>query len=837
MSRRRIITTQRSLADMMPIPFRGGCNTFNEVENLPSGSFSMVQNERNQHPGFLSRTGYTKLHATADSTNKVKSIYQFSKGRRTERHLFAQMGDDDVLEATNAPPTITYEVMTLDVSPSTDWEAGDTITGQTSGKTCLCAAKLTATTYSVINRSGAFTLGEIVGVTGTAAKLADQGAANPTFAGGEFGSEVFSGTASSIPASWSNMNDLMLFSNGVDQHQIYAGTDNFIYHFGTYSSASALPLIPITGNDYTLQMIDGLTTTSADVAALGTNATDCIVICCPVVPNRVTYTIGTKNTTASAATVSYWKGSWASVTAQVDATVVDATKTLSGTGAMSWTQPTDAIPSYMFGKSGFWLKITFSAALSAGTTVTACTYGSGFQAIQNVWDGTRVPVVEARFFDNSLGTYSTYSYASIDIGEMVGSDTVMDYLYFNTFDNIIGFYTDTTSFPSTTASTAISEVAAWTGSAWAAVSDLVDGSAGFTKPGWTTFTKYTAAQRLQFQGADYYSYWFRVRITTGKTLSAGAKVSLYTMPVFSINDNFTVGQCSRAWKHRAIYASPTDQYLYVSAQNQPMYLNGSDFAVLEPGDGRSNKPVAMRLFKNELMVWQEEKGPDGGCFTLFEGWTPDTFGKLLLSAKLGALNDHSVEVVENIMISEGQEAQIKTVVFVLSHYGVYMSDGMNCTFISDDIRNYFDPQQTECIRRGYENEMYLFCDQTESVLRLGLVSGSSATTCNIFPVFDLVDQKWTFDKFAKNMSAMSEIEAGSGNVNVLQVCGGVDDGRIYQMNNGTTDDGTAIDAYCTMEFDGGGLIINAREMSLIKDGACVITPSAGGTAQTAHTVA
>jgi hypothetical protein len=837
MSRRRTITTQRSLADMMPIPFRGGCNTFNAVENLPSGSFSMVQNERNQHPGFMPRTGYTKLHATADNTNKVKSIYQFSKGRRIEKHLFAQMGDDDVLEATNAPPVVTYEVMTLDVSPATDWAAGDTITGQTSGKTCLCVAKLTATTYSVINRSGAFTLGEIVGVTGTAAKLADQGAANPTFAGGEFGTQVFSGTASSIPASWSNLNDLMIFSNGVDQHQIYAGTENFPFHFGTYSSASALPLIPVTGKDYTLQMIDGLATTTADLAALGTNATDCIIICCPVVPDRVKLTIGTKNTTASNAAVNYFNGSWTAVTALSDGTVSDATKTISGTGTMSWTQPTDAIANYMFGKSGFWLKITFSAALSAGTTVSACTYGAGFQPIQNVWDGTRQSVIESRFFDNSLGTYATYSYASIAIGGMVGSETVPDYLYFNSFDNIIAFYTDPTSVPSTTASTAISEVATWTGTAWTAVTNLVDGSSGFTKPGWTTFTKSTAAQKLQFQGANYYSYWFRVAITTGKTLSVSTVVSLYTMPAFDINDNFTVGQCSIAWKHRAVYASPTDQFLYVTAQNQPMVLNGSDFAVLEPGDGRSNKPVAMRLFKNELMVWQEERGPDGGCFTLFEGYTPETFGKLLLSAKLGALNNQSAEVVENIVVSEGQDVQVKTVVFVLSHYGVYMSDGMNCTFVSDDIRNYFDPHKTECIRRGYENEMYLFYDASEGILRLGLVSGGSATTCNIFPVYDLIDQKWTFDKYAKNMSYMAEVEAGSGDVSVLQVCGGVDDGRIYQMNNGTTDDGTAIDAYCTMEFDGGGLIINAREMSLIKDGSCTITPYAGGVAQTTHTVA
>lgn len=76
---------------------------------------------------------------------------------------------------------IDYELLTLDVAPATTWAVGDTITGQTSTKTCIVVTVITTKTYIVKSRSGSFTLGEIVGVTGTAAKLADQGAAYPTF--------------------------------------------------------------------------------------------------------------------------------------------------------------------------------------------------------------------------------------------------------------------------------------------------------------------------------------------------------------------------------------------------------------------------------------------------------------------------------------------------------------------------------------------------------------------------------------------------------------------------------------------------------------------------------
>jgi len=72
------------------------------------------------------------------------------------------------------------EVLTLDVAPATDWDPGDIITGQSSSETSVAVLKITSLTYYVRERTGTYTLGEIVGVTGTAPKLADQGLAHPT---------------------------------------------------------------------------------------------------------------------------------------------------------------------------------------------------------------------------------------------------------------------------------------------------------------------------------------------------------------------------------------------------------------------------------------------------------------------------------------------------------------------------------------------------------------------------------------------------------------------------------------------------------------------------------
>ena len=75
------------------------------------------------------------------------------------------------------------DLLTLDVAPATDWAAGDIVTGQTSAKTSVTVKKITSLSYWCNYRSATtdYTLGEIVGVTGDASKLADQGATRPVF--------------------------------------------------------------------------------------------------------------------------------------------------------------------------------------------------------------------------------------------------------------------------------------------------------------------------------------------------------------------------------------------------------------------------------------------------------------------------------------------------------------------------------------------------------------------------------------------------------------------------------------------------------------------------------
>ncbi len=978
---------KRKLTSIKTIPFQGGCNTVVEPALL-DGKPSMVQNFRQKHPGFVKRQGQIKQHPTTlGASAKILSLYQFVKGKKTERHFYAQVSDDDVYEAATAPPSVASTV---------------------------------------------------------------------------FGSAVFTGTASSLPASWANVNDLLLFANGVDTPQIYPGTASPVEKFIVYKGTAAIPTIPELGDDYTLEVTDGSTTTVAVLNDLGALAAyDCIFVMTPVPIDGLNFTISAPNGTVSAAGCNYWNGSaWATV-----GTVGDTTKgtntTLSVDGAWTWTLPTVHVPSYMYGVCGFWYQLHVSVALDAATSVSAVTYESDWQAMQNVWDGIPVPIVEAQVYDTSGAKYSIYGSSAIDIGGAVGGS---DILYIAATDPICGILVDVGTATSVTG-TDITSLKYWNG-AWTAVTGLSDGTDGLTKTGWITFARQSDVQKYAFNSSVYYAYWYQITLPlvnaavclnfdgadaattftdlSGKTWSAvgnaqldtaqqkfgtasllldgvgdyittpahedfkfgtgdftiewfgrvanlsatyyhvplsvtktsgtdyfycvltiaitsgvtgliilnetdnvntinatitgsaiaaatwyhfavvrengiiqlfingvpqtadaigtagsvfydgvtpyrsgtegsgvyngtgwmddlritnaclypvaatftppasavgigtsgafGADITLSvdTEPYFDITE-FGKGQTVASWKNRTSLGTNMDHYIYLSASGQPQVFNGDDWTILAPGDGRYNRSVAQRKLHDVLIIWQEEKGQEGGCITKYEWVTSvDDIKKTIISTTLGAMNAKSVDIVDGVEFVElNRDVPIMSLAFFLSRTGVYVTDGSTVYMISQDIQNYFDPTQSVCIRVGYEAQHWLKYDSAYGVIRIGLVSGSSASVPNVFPVYDVKDKSWSFDVLEQPLSCMTEAEAGSGNVTVVQLGGGTADGFVYVLNSGTNDVTHEIDSFVTAEIDGKGEILHMSELLLrakAQTGDITVTPSLNSIAQSALTL-
>jgi len=730
------------------IIFQGGCNTAVEPGVIPFGKFSRIQNLRPRHNGFEQRGGCNALHTVADATNQVMSLFQFTKALVDETHLFAQMNDGDLLEATNIPPTVTT---------------------------------------------------------------------------GAFGTESFNGTAGQIPASWGVVDDILLHSNGVDQHQIYPGSSVKVDQFVVYTGSEALPLIPEVGNDYTTEVRDVSDLTYGVLDSLS-NTNHCFLFRCRFVPSSFTLELSSLNSNASALTLKYWNGAWTSV-AITDGTSTGGA-TLGQNGTISFTIPSDITPNYLYGVMGFWFMFTVSAALDAEVRITKANYSGTWQSLHNIWDSIPVQAAEVQLYKAATGVYETYSGDSVDVSSVTSSDI----FYILSADPIEGLYIEVGDSPSTTGSVTINSVSYYTGTAWASVGTVTDYTSGLTRTGWVKFPKVTGALPTQFGKNKSYGFWYKVQ--TSGTISADTYISVATMPFFDINEIGRSGFCNIAWKGRGVYTFGDDQ-IYVSANGEPQVLNGDNFAILEPGDGKKNKVIALASWYNELMAVQEEKAGKGGI-TLFEGYSPKTFGKIGVSDTLGVFNAKCLVVVDGVKISTHTEEKVKKLAFGLCSKGLWRYDGTTPQMVSNEVRNYFDSTKDECIRRGYENQHWLAYDPRDNVLLIGIVSGTVATVPNIFMVYDLTDTKdpWSFDERAQAFSHMINIESSSGNIRNIQIAGGAGDGLVYPINTTSKNDvSTAIDAYVLMELDGEGEIIELRKMVLRRksgEGGCRVTPTVDG---------
>jgi len=654
---------------------------------------------------------------------------------------------------------------------------------------------------------------------------------------GAFGDEIFSGSSGQIPASWAVLDDIMVHSNGVDQHKLYAGKDNYVEKFVVYKETSAAPDIPEHGYDYTEEVTDGQTDTAAVLDAFGSDSDHSVFICTPIPINRLTWTFGNSkpNSTAATGTLSYRKsdGSWADTT-ETDGTISSGA-TLGQTGSMTWTPPSDEIPWYMYGVNGFWYRWQTGTELDGEVEVTKVTYGTDHDAsgtrtsfvdLVSIWDGIPTPAVEVRVEHD--GEVYTFASGNVNLG---GLDTNAfdenDAMYIASADPLMGVYCDPGSTPSVGDSTSIDAAYYWNGTAWAALTDLTDNTDGLVKAGWVTWARAGATpQPLQMDGGGIYAYWYKLEVDD--QVGDDVVVSVDTMPYFDI-DEFGKGQCCCTWQDSMAYSFTLyPQYVYITDKNRPCVLEGVHAGALEAGDGRTNKVVAMRKFHNELMVWQEEKGVEGGCLTLFEGDEKQNYGKLLISDRLGTFNNNSVVVVDGVLTSTATDEKVKTLAFFLSNSGLCASDGQTVTIVSDDFQNYFNPTESECITRGQEDNHWLAYDGAENVLRMGLVTGTGATAPNVFPVFDLTDKVVYFDDPAQELSCMVEVSGGSGDVKKVQMAGGTDDGTVYQLNYGTADVSTAIDDYVVIELDGKGEVMVLREIALrclAQTGNITLTPS------------
>ena len=310
----------------------------------------------------------------------------------------------------------------------------------------------------------------------------------------------------------------------------------------------------------------------------------------------------------------------------------------------------------------------------------------------------------------------------------------------------------------------------------------------------TTSTKYNIPHAL---------YWFR--ITVSATLSADVNIwQIRAKPKTSPPSGY---KSVAAFKERLwLYGDSTDPNIFAySKRNAPEIWNGKDSSVLEIGQ---KQPVSFALpFYNEMMVFKTT-----GEIGLVEGYSPATFAYEIISSCSGAVSPRSIVAVETGAIVGGG-AKRRTVAIYLSSDGVRMCDGLTTPLISQDISAYFDKNDARCIAAADMDDAVAWMDYTNNEYHLSIPSAPEL-------VYSIEFNKWS--TFVRAPTTFTNAVTFFNSNQWLSLAGTASD--IYQLENGTTDNGTAV-TYIAESKDHwqGDFVHNYRDFLLFTNQATAAT--------------
>jgi hypothetical protein len=511
------------------------------------------------------------------------------------------------------------------------------------------------------------------------------------------------------------------------------------------------------------------------------------------------YYVSNGNMTASTMTGKEWNGNTWNALTLTDNTDTGASLAATGTVTFSSTVNT-AKPKYLEGYFLYW----YQFALSAGEAeVYRVTLDAPFQEIVDMWDGVFRSIVRfykytTAFLDNSVnvleddydaGTASTYC----DLSSMGAFSTPNNCLGIGFTEKMAGIKFDMApDYLNSTAGTTMS-IDYWNGTAYTSVGAITDGTAeggiSLAKTGVVSWNNNSLPDETKMSVANapplyYYRVRFdkamdaavRVNCVTG--ITAQNDISHYKFPVFAQGRTLLCGDMSGE-RHK----------VRVSSKFMPQVYNGSDSVDVFFGDGGelTGGIELFSLFGNSLyslvfMFKDTETWVVAG--TDINSWEDSTY---LLSNTIGCPAPLTIKTVN--LASEPGAGINRMLVIWQGANGVYMSDGRAPIPIHGDIKEYFDRQDSRCIRASKVGDSVGFIDPTRQEYHLLLASGSGATTLNTELVYDIHRNKWFEIERSADLQCGVLVHDTDGNDYDY---GFINTGYCERLEYGTTSDGSDI---------------------------------------------
>lgn len=583
----------------------------------------------------------------------------------------------------------------------------------------------------------------------------------------------------------------VIISNG-GEVLIWGGNEIEATSFITSSATVAYTLT--NANDYS-DILNNTSQATDQVATLTAAGSGTFLIGSKRLLQGVKLYVSSGNASASTLTGKEWTGAaWTALTL-TDGTIV-GTKTLAQTGAVTWTYTGNAKPRYINGLSLYWYQFNFNAG---STTLYYVTVDAPVQPIRNIWDGVEWYASKVLKYDGT--TYKDYTDNVAD-GSL---STYADISSLNTTHALyLGFLEPqqalTLTFNPGKENTTATVLALkyWNGTTWTAAPASNDGTAvggvslskggviTWQSPGYGVDIKRTISDEFPLY---YYQLTFSVQLDAEVQIG---EITGATFPPVIPPYKFSKTFQNRVFLFNERHGS-VNKAIY-SVDNSPDIWNGSDSGEIIFGDrtGITAAGVVYNVFTDtateQLLVTKKNET------WRLSGDTTSNWTLKKISSNIGCIAPLSMVSAE---LADTATDQKKTVAIWVSDRGPVMSAGASVIPIYDDIKCYWDPNDSRYISTDMQTRSVAWYDTRTRSYKLLIGSGASATYLNTELEYSLIYKEWT-KIYRENGSGANPLQSGWpvwDTNGVGYAYGGGMDGFVYRLENGNTWNGTPISSY------------------------------------------
>jgi hypothetical protein len=337
----------------------------------------------------------------------------------------------------------------------------------------------------------------------------------------------------------------------------------------------------------------------------------------------------------------------------------------------------------------------------------------------------------------------------------------------------------------------------WNGASFQQVPGLIDGTSAsgksLAKDGVVTWDYITPSyeRKGEYRGIKGYLYKFTwsaqldnnpaaretVLIDTLTGIPAYKEItSAYTFPHMHRNRSMLCGCVSDNEQHRVDY----------SMKNAPDVYNGDDSSKRDHSQSLyfgSTEPLtgAVELFNQFGMEISTVSLFFKNSETyLLNGDTPDDFQIFKVSDSIGCPSPYSIDSAE-VAFDAGDSIKQNVAVWCSSK-GPVLFYGNTIIPIWEDIKCYFDPSNDLCVPAAYLYRIAGCVDPQHNCYHLLIPSGSYATTCNVWIVYDFIRRKWyEIDPGVDDPQFIFRVEDNNGAKYLYAL---TDTGYMLRLNNG-----------------------------------------------------